>query len=314
MKLFEAMSRSLGRGGSGGTVNPWMGNRSRGTKAYLLGGILDPLGDAASATLNAGKKAYGYIRKGAVIAALAPFLKAFDIANKIVPNSPMPMHDALNKIKNDVYNYLKGDHKVQSDYNADWSVYQGGVNPKGAPPPKGPIQAYAKLLLNQHGWGAQWAAFNALEMGEAGWDPYARNKDSGAYGLPQALPASKLDAYGNRNDFHVQLRWMMDYIGGRYKDPARAYGMWLSRHPHWYASGGIIPGLAGGGIVLPRPGGTIVRLGEGGKREAVVPLNGSDSVGSSEYHFHGDLSFPNVKDKTDAGEFLANLESLVRSR
>ncbi|KJE20357.1 phage tail tape measure protein, TP901 family [Frankia torreyi] len=110
--------------------------------------------------------------------------------------------------------------------------------------PTGDIQAYAMQLLTQHGWANQWNAFNALEMGEAGWNPAALNRSSGAYGLAQALPASKYDSYGNRNDYHVQLRWMLDYIGQRYGSPANAYSTWLSRDPHWYDQGGPLkPGL-----------------------------------------------------------------------
>ncbi|CAI7976212.1 hypothetical protein FRAHR75_230001 [Frankia sp. Hr75.2] len=106
--------------------------------------------------------------------------------------------------------------------------------------PTGVIQQYAKGLLDARGWGAQWGSFNALVMGESGWNPMARNPSSGAFGIPQALPASKLDAYGNRNDYRVQLRWMLDYIAGRadYRTPAGAYSKWLSRSPHWYDQGG----------------------------------------------------------------------------
>ena len=102
--------------------------------------------------------------------------------------------------------------------------------------PRGEIQAYAQQLLNEYGWGDQWNSFNALVMGESGWNPAATNASSGAYGIPQSLPASKLDAYGDRHDYRVQLRWMMDYIKNRadYGDPNAAYSKWLSRSPHWY--------------------------------------------------------------------------------
>ncbi|WP_256790125.1 phage tail tape measure protein [Frankia sp. AvcI1] len=125
--------------------------------------------------------------------------------------------------------------------------------------PTGDIQAYAMQLLTQHGWANQWNAFNALEMGEAGWNPAALNRSSGAYGLAQALPASKYDSYGNRNDYHVQLRWMLDYIGQRYGSPANAYSTWLSRDPHWYDQGGPL-----------RPGLTLAANGTG-RDEWVVP-------------------------------------------
>jgi TP901 family phage tail tape measure protein len=125
--------------------------------------------------------------------------------------------------------------------------------------PVGEIQAYAMQLLTQHGWANQWNAFAALEMGEAGWNPAATNPSSGAYGLAQALPPSKYDSYGNRNDYHVQLRWMLDYIGQRYGSPANAYSTWLSRSPHWYDQGGPL-----------KPGFTLAANGTG-QDEWVVP-------------------------------------------
>jgi len=110
---------------------------------------------------------------------------------------------------------------------------------------KGTIQQMARAMLAARGWGGQWASFNALEMGEAGWNIHARNPSSGAYGLPQALPPSKLPAAAFSSNLKVaaaaQLGWMMDYIAGRYRNPANAYRTWLSRSPHWYDQGGFLP-------------------------------------------------------------------------
>lgn len=75
--------------------------------------------------------------------------------------------------------------------------------------------------------------------------------------------------------------------------------------------GGGTPGMATGGIVLPRPGGTLVRLGERGYSETVIP-NKWVSGQAREIHFHGDLVFPNVKDGDDAESFIRNLESMEK--
>jgi hypothetical protein len=100
----------------------------------------------------------------------------------------------------------------------------------GMPAPKSDIQKYAQTLLAQYGWTGQWSQFNALVMSESGWNPNARNPTSGAYGIPQALPASKLGP--NASDYHVQLQWMMDYIKQRYGSPAAA---WSFHQTHnWY--------------------------------------------------------------------------------
>src|SRR5262249_208674 len=66
----------------------------------------------------------------------------------------------------------------------------------GALPSGGSGQAamrYAQSMLGLYGWTqAQWPALRALWMGESGWNKYATNPTSGAYGIPQALPAIKM--------------------------------------------------------------------------------------------------------------------------
>lgn len=86
-----------------------------------------------------------------------------------------------------------------------------------------------------------------------------------------------------------------------------------------YAAGGIlgslkgIPSLADGAYIRRKVGGTLVRVGEGVTDEAVVPLpNGMQSFGESRvFHFHGDLSFPNITSPDDAKAFLDNLDNLA---
>lgn len=113
-----------------------------------------------------------------------------------------------------------------------------GGNPKATGSnAKGHLQAYAKALLAKHGWGNQWESFNALEMSEAGWNVTATNKSSGAYGLAQALPASKYSSAGKdwKTSGETQLRWMMDYIQDRYKSPNAAWS--FHQKNNWYAAG-----------------------------------------------------------------------------
>lgn len=97
-----------------------------------------------------------------------------------------------------------------------------------------------RMMAAAAGWrGQQWNALRALWQGESGWDAKAVNKSSGAGGIPQALPASKIGAgwFGNAVK---QIRWGIDYIRGRYGDPVRALSAWSSRSPHWYQGGGFV--------------------------------------------------------------------------
>jgi len=69
---------------------------------------------------------------------------------------------------------------------------------------------------------------------ESGWNPLSKNASSGAYGIPQALPASKMAAYGS--DYLTnpvpQIKWGLDYIKNRYKTPCGAWSFWQAHN--WY--------------------------------------------------------------------------------
>ncbi|MFJ5731117.1 aggregation-promoting factor C-terminal-like domain-containing protein [Streptomyces paradoxus] len=113
----------------------------------------------------------------------------------------------------------------------------------------GAAQRYAKGMLGQYGWGPdQFGPLKKLWEGESNWRWNAKNPSSGAYGIPQALPATKMASAGAdwRTNPQTQIRWGLGYIKGRpdYGSPAAAYQKWLSRSPHWYDSGGYLePGL-----------------------------------------------------------------------
>lgn len=96
----------------------------------------------------------------------------------------------------------------------------------------------ARLIAASHGWGAgsEWTAFNNLVNAEdASWDPHAENPASGAWGIPQALPGSKMAVSGSdwRDSAVTQLHWMLDvYIPQRYGTPSKA---WAFHQAHgWY--------------------------------------------------------------------------------
>jgi hypothetical protein len=107
-------------------------------------------------------------------------------------------------------------------------------------------KSYAKGLLGQFGWGPdQFPALEKLWQGESGWRWNAENRSSGAYGIPQALPGSKMASAGSdwKSNAATQIRWGLDYIKHRpdYGSPSAAYAKWLGRSPHWYDDGGYLP-------------------------------------------------------------------------
>ena len=102
------------------------------------------------------------------------------------------------------------------------------VNPSGA-------QAIAQSMLGSMGWGNdQFGCLVNLWDRESGWNPNLMNRSSGAYGIPQALPGSKMASAGAdwQTNPATQIRWGLGYIAGRYGTPCGAWGHFLSHN--WY--------------------------------------------------------------------------------
>ncbi|WP_451648514.1 aggregation-promoting factor C-terminal-like domain-containing protein [Streptomyces vinaceus] len=81
---------------------------------------------------------------------------------------------------------------------------------------------------------AQFAAFNNIVSRESGWNHTATNSSSGAYGLVQALPASKMASAGAdwKTNPATQIKWGLDYMNSRYGSPVGAWNFWQTHH--WY--------------------------------------------------------------------------------
>jgi uncharacterized protein YabE (DUF348 family) len=77
---------------------------------------------------------------------------------------------------------------------------------------------------------SSWGYADFMVSKESGWNPNALNKSSGACGLAQALPCSKVP--GNPFNPVDSLNWMNGYVNGRYGGWEGAYAFWNSKH--WY--------------------------------------------------------------------------------
>ncbi|MFJ5528720.1 transglycosylase SLT domain-containing protein [Streptomyces sp. NPDC093261] len=80
----------------------------------------------------------------------------------------------------------------------------------------------------------QFAAFNKIVSHESGWNVHATNASSGAYGLVQALPGSKMASAGAdwKTNPATQIKWGLNYMNSRYGSPAAAWNFWSTHH--WY--------------------------------------------------------------------------------
>lgn len=99
----------------------------------------------------------------------------------------------------------------------------------------GEIQSYAHNLVRQYGWSeADYQALVLLWYRESSWNPYAVNKKSGACGIPQSLPCSKMKSEGAdyKTNYKTQIKWGLKYIKNRYGSPSGAWSH--SQRKGWY--------------------------------------------------------------------------------
>jgi hypothetical protein len=93
----------------------------------------------------------------------------------------------------------------------------------------------AWFMLKSYGWTTrEYPSLSSLWGRESGWNPYARNSYSGAYGIPQAMPGGKMASAGGdwRTNPRTQIRWGLRYIKVVYGSPSRAWRHELSYG--WY--------------------------------------------------------------------------------
>jgi resuscitation-promoting factor RpfB len=107
--------------------------------------------------------------------------------------------------------------------------------PNAPAPSPGTAKAIARDLLAKRGWGStQYDCLVTLWDNESGWNVHAENSSTGAYGIPQALPGSKMSTAGPdwQNNATTQITWGLGYIADRYNTPCGAWSYWQGAG--WY--------------------------------------------------------------------------------
>ena len=104
----------------------------------------------------------------------------------------------------------------------------GGTGVTTTPPPSNPTaaQSTAKAMLTSFSFSSsQWPCLYDLWERESTWNVYAENAASGAYGIPQALPGSKMASAGSdwQTNAATQIRWGLGYIKSVYGTPCAAW-------------------------------------------------------------------------------------------
>ncbi len=98
--------------------------------------------------------------------------------------------------------------------------------PSDAAPSQQAPQQIARKMLRSFGW--TWRQFRYLNLlweAESSWDVSAENPSTGAFGIPQAVPGSKMSAAGPdwQTDVATQIRWGLGYISAAYGSPRSAW-------------------------------------------------------------------------------------------
>ncbi|WP_256103496.1 tachylectin-related carbohydrate-binding protein [Streptomyces sp. ODS05-4] len=100
------------------------------------------------------------------------------------------------------------------------------------------VRAMGRDMMGAHdaSWdnATQWSCLDNLWQRESGWRYWADNPSSDAYGIPQALPGSKMAVAGSdwKTNPATQITWGLQYIDGRYGSPCAAWNFWQSHN--WY--------------------------------------------------------------------------------
>lgn len=184
----------------------------------------------------------------------------------------------------------------------------GGLNPSdfsgGGTPTANQILGRKMMLAD--GWGSdQWPALKSLWTGESNWSEKAYNKSSGATGIPQSLPGSKMASKGAdwKTNPRTQIAWGLDYIKGRYGSPSAAYSQWLARSPHWYGKGGegLYRGATMIGVGDGQPSGGYEKVTVSRERPST---RGKGRGGVSQVHLHFDLRGATITSEAHARELI----------
>ncbi|MGW1379518.1 aggregation-promoting factor C-terminal-like domain-containing protein [Streptomyces sp. NPDC002446] len=94
--------------------------------------------------------------------------------------------------------------------------------------------AETQALARQMVAGDQFQCFSNIVDHESGWNYRATNASSGAYGLVQALPGSKMASAGSdwQTNPATQIKWGLNYMNERYGSPCGAWSFWQANN--WY--------------------------------------------------------------------------------
>jgi len=194
--------------------------------AFVSASLVNPLAGAEAATTTAGAAsaltAPGQTLTVAAAAVTVADRDAYGVTEYVPPPPPPPVV---------VAETTEPDEATASGSTAKKS----STAPVAGTPDPGSAKAIAAELVAARGWGSdQYDCLVSLWQKESSWNVYAANRSSGAYGIPQALPGSKMASVGAdwQTNPATQITWGLNYIGGRYSTPCGAWAHSVANN--WY--------------------------------------------------------------------------------
>ncbi len=194
----------------------------------------------------------GFAVAGLAVATLSPLGAALSTPANAQPVAPVTLYASA---LGDAQTVEVASVVTEDGAGLDRDSYAAALKPKPTPKPTastvqgraasfsvpfvapnpGTAQAIAYDMVKARGWGdSEFSCLVALWKRESGWRVNAYNAGSGAYGIPQALPGSKMASAGAdwATNPATQIKWGLGYITGRYSTPCGAWGH--SQSTGWY--------------------------------------------------------------------------------
>ena len=190
-----------------------------------------------SALLKSSKKSvaiWGVSASLLLVATLLPAASALEISTPSTLEQDSPMSAAIIEPDEASVSLFAEDDLAATASGAIFSsdlalVSSASRQVELARSPLGAKKVAKSILLNEYGFSEkEYKCLNRLWTKESHWNYKARNKISGAHGIPQALPASKMNVISTdwRTNPVTQIRWGLRYISIRYETPCKA----LAKH------------------------------------------------------------------------------------
>jgi len=159
----------------------------------------------------------------------SPVSEETDIAGVVTARYRAPLYSLTSREDVD---RLLGKTSSTGDATDAQGASAGGVSPASSAPAFNPSGSKADWMRAAGISDSDFGYVDYIISHESGWNYHAVNRSSGAYGLPQSLPAGKLASAGAdwRDNPVTQLRWANNYAVGRYGSWGGAYHFWTVNH------------------------------------------------------------------------------------